>query len=43
MVSSTIDMQLDELLATLARIKTQHADDPAYREWRTRFPKSWPM
>ena len=43
MVSSTIEMDLEELLRTLERIKREHAKDPEYLEWRGEFPKSWPM
>ncbi len=43
MVSSTIEMELDELIATLRRVKKEHATDPKYKEWRKNFPKSWPM
>jgi hypothetical protein len=43
MVSSTIGMELSELLDALRRLRTEHAADPAYREWRAQFPKSWPM
>ncbi|HYY54928.1 MAG TPA: hypothetical protein VFA01_06065 [Candidatus Dormibacteraeota bacterium] len=43
MVSNTIGVELDELVATLARIKREHGSDAEYREWRKGFPKSWPM
>jgi len=43
MVSSTIDMDLEELLETLRRIKKEHAGEAEYRDWRKGFPKSWPM
>ncbi len=43
MVSSTIDMDLDELIETLKRIRREHARDPEYKEWRKQFPKSWPI
>ncbi len=43
MVSSTIDMDLDELIDTLKRIRRERAEDPGYKEWRKNFPKSWPI
>ena len=41
--TSTIDMDLEELLETLRRIKKEHAGEAEYRDWRKGFPKSWPM
>ena len=43
MVSSTIEMDLDELVETLRRLRREHAQDREYQEWRKEFPKSWPM
>lgn len=43
MVSSTIDMSLEDLLEALRRIQHDHAADAEYREWRKEFPKSWPL
>ena len=43
MVSSTIGLDLEELLATLRRIKRDHREDAEYRAWRSAFPKSWPI
>jgi len=43
MVSSTIDLSLEEVLEALRRIKREHAGDAEYLEWRKGFPKSWPM
>lgn len=43
MVSSTIDMDLDDLVAVLAGLRAEHADDPEYQRWRAQFPDDWPM
>jgi len=43
MVSSAIGMDLDDLLATLDRLRTEQADDPEYRELRSDLPADWPM
>jgi len=43
MVSSALDMELDELLRRLADIKATYADDPEYRKLRAALPKTWPV
>ena len=43
MVSSTIDVDLVELLATLERLRVEQADDPEYRRLRQVLPADWPM
>jgi hypothetical protein len=43
MVSSAIDMDLDELLATLERLRTEHSDDPEYQQLRSDLPADWPL
>jgi hypothetical protein len=43
MVSNTIEMELDELISALRRIRREHAGDAEYKDWRKDFPKSWPM
>jgi hypothetical protein len=43
MVSNTLEIDLDELIGALKRIRREHASDPEYRELRGNFPKSWPM
>ena len=43
MVSSAIDMDLVELLATLERLRVEHADDPEYLQLRQALPEDWPM
>ncbi len=43
MVSSALDVSLEDLLGALRRIRRERAEDPDYREWRKEFPKSWPV
>jgi hypothetical protein len=43
MVSSTLEIELGDLLASLKRIRQEHANDPEYKRLRANFPKSWPM
>lgn len=43
MVSSALDLELDELLERLARIRKKWKDDPGYKKLRATLPKSWPM
>lgn len=43
MVSSAVDMTLQELLETLERFRREFADDPEYQGLRSRFPADWPI
>ena len=43
MVSNAIDMTLVDLLATLERLRVEHADDPEYQKLRKVFPADWPL
>ena len=43
MVSSSLDMELDELLATLERLRASSAGDPEYLELRSALPEDWPL
>ena len=43
MVSSAVNMDVDQLLHALARIRQSYADEPEYQEWRANFPPDWPM
>ena len=43
MVSSAIDMDLVELMATLERLRVEHADDADYQAFRRAFPADWPL
>ena len=43
MVSSALDEDLVELLATLERLRVEHADDPDYQRLRSALPADWPL
>jgi hypothetical protein len=43
MVSNAIDMDLEELYATLERLRVEHADDPDYLKLRSALPQEWPL
>jgi len=43
MVSSALDMDLDELLQTLERLRDVCAEDPEYRQLRSALPGDWPL
>jgi len=43
MVSSSLDMQLDELLAALERLRASSAQQPQYEELRSALPEDWPL
>jgi hypothetical protein len=43
MVSSAIDMDPLELLATLERLRLEHAHDPDYQKLRKVLPSDWPL
>lgn len=43
MVSSAVDMDVEQLLHALARIRDTQADDPEYQAWRASFPPDWPL
>jgi hypothetical protein len=43
MVSSTLEIDLEELYATLERLRVEHADDPDFQELRKVLPADWPL
>ncbi|HJY82161.1 MAG TPA: hypothetical protein VKK81_13900 [Candidatus Binatia bacterium] len=43
MVSSALNMELQELLDTLARVRRESGDSPEYQMLRQRLPADWPM
>lgn len=43
MVSSALDMGLQDLLETLEGFRRDHAADPEYRRLRADLPPDWPM
>ena len=43
MVSNTLEMELEELVATLKRIGETCGEDPEYRKLRAPLPDDWPV
>jgi hypothetical protein len=43
MVSNTLELDLEELMATLERLRVQHAADPEYVRLRCDLPRDWPL
>jgi hypothetical protein len=43
MVSSSLDMDLDELYAALERLRLEAADDAEYQQMRAALPADWPV
>jgi hypothetical protein len=43
MVSSSLDMDLDALLAALERLRLSHGSDPEYAALRSALPPDWPL
>jgi hypothetical protein len=43
MVSSSLDMNLEELYATLERLRVEHGADAEYVAIRSALPEDWPL
>ena len=43
MVSSSLDTDLEEVLATLERLRVEFGDDPEYAGLRSSLPEDWPL
>lgn len=43
MVSSSLDLELEVLYATLERLRVEHGTDPDYVQLRTDLPEDWPL
>jgi len=43
MVSSALDMELDDLRKQLERTHARSKDDPEYQKLRATLPKQWPI
>ena len=43
MVSSALEMSLEQLLEALARISREHGEDPEYQRLRAELPEDWPL
>jgi hypothetical protein len=43
MVSNALSMDLEELYATLERLRVEHGSDPEYVKVRGVLPADWPL
>ena len=43
MVSSALELDLEELLSTLERLRVEHAQDSDYQQLRKVLPADWPL
>ena len=43
MVSSGLDIELQELLGTLDRLRREFSNSPEYKKLRPQLPDDWPM
>lgn len=43
MVSNSLNIELQELLALLGSMKNESVDDPEYQELRGHLPEEWPL
>ncbi len=43
MVSNSLNLDLEELLKSLQRIKQKYAKNPEFQDWRMQVPKDWPI
>jgi hypothetical protein len=43
MVSNVLELEPDELVTALQRLRAQFADDPEYRKLRAELPPEWPV
>ena len=43
MVSSTLNMSIEALCASLERLRVEHGQDPEYQQLRSDLPSDWPL
>jgi hypothetical protein len=43
MVSNSLKISQQEIVAALGRLRAQHSDDPEYKRIRKDLPKNWPV
>ena len=43
MVSNSLNMNLEDVLEALKRLKRQHGNSEEYKKWRRELPKDWPI
>lgn len=42
MVSNSLKISQDEIVAVLTRLRAEHGDDPEYKKLRKDLPTEWP-
>ena len=43
MVSNTLKMRQEDVIAALKRLRSKHGEDPEYKQLRKDLPKDWPV
>ncbi|HEY7217252.1 MAG TPA: hypothetical protein VH985_02585 [Candidatus Binatia bacterium] len=43
MVSNTLKISQEEVVAALKRLRAAHSNDPEYKKLRKDLPKEWPI
>ena len=43
MVSNSLKITQEEVVAALKRLRAEHSDDPEYKKLRKDLPKEWPV
>jgi hypothetical protein len=43
MVSNSLKISQEEVVAALKRLRAEHSDDAQYRKLRKDLPKNWPL
>jgi hypothetical protein len=43
MVSNSLKISQQEIVAALKRLRARHSDDPGYKKIRKDLPKNWPV
>ena len=43
MVSNSLKISQEEVVAALKRLRAEHSDDPEYKKLRKDLPKEWPV
>jgi hypothetical protein len=43
MVSNSLKISQQEIVAALKRLHAEHSDDPEYKKIRKDLPKNWPV
>jgi len=43
MVSNSLKISQEEIVAALKRLRAEHSEDPEYQKLRKDLPKEWPI